>query len=127
MGTGMKGRVHITEVEDADAADNSSSSSSSSNPLSRLKQGEPVEAVVLGPVATQQVRNGSPTHMQAVTAMEVQHDSCCQTELIGCHGTCQSLYMQTWLLSTPNSEFDIVSISALPFDGDDNNAVCTFI
>ena len=92
MGAGVKGRVHITEVEDADAAD-----SSSSNPLSRLKQGEAVEAVVLGPVFTQQVRSGRPTHMQAVVAMEDTYwkrsTAAGPLELSLCSETCHLLYM----------------------------------
>ena len=89
---GVKGRVHITEVEDADAADGSSS-----NPLSRLKQGEAVEAVVLGPVATQQVRSGTPTHVQAVVALEDTYwkrsTAAGPLELSLCSETCHLLYM----------------------------------
>lgn len=48
---GAHGRIHITEVEDRGSA-----AEGSANPLERLKQGEPVQAVVLGLVATQQVR-----------------------------------------------------------------------
>jgi hypothetical protein len=52
--TGNRGRIHITNVEDPDAA-----LEGAGNPLGRFKTGDSLHAVVLGPVATKQVRTGA--------------------------------------------------------------------
>ncbi len=49
--SGNRGRVHITNVEEAGAAD------SQESPLSRFKAGDSLQAVILGTVATKQVDN----------------------------------------------------------------------
>lgn len=65
--TGARGRIHITEVADADSA-----AQLQGNPLERLKQGEPVQAVVLGLMATQQV----PALLSSTHGTNTEHSHC---------------------------------------------------